>query len=98
MTWLELSAIQNYSEKAINNAFKLEGFSRRITRKKPPISEINRIKRLAWAKKHLNWITEQWRTILQTDKTQVTGDRYTRTWIIRRKREKLNPIYIIDKI
>ena len=64
MIWLEFSAIWNYSEKAISNAFKLEGFSRRIARKKPPISENNRIKRLAWAEEHLDWITKQWRTIL----------------------------------
>jgi hypothetical protein len=64
MTWLELSTIWNCSEKAISNAFKSEGFSRRIARKKPPISEANRIKRLAWAKEHLDWTIKQWGTIL----------------------------------
>ena len=98
MTWLELSAIWNCSEKAISNAFKSEGFSRRITRKKPSISETNRIKRLAWAKEHLDWTTEQWRTILWTDKTWVTGGRHTRTWVTRRKGEEFNSIYIINKI
>jgi transposase len=98
MTWLELSTIWNCSEKAISNALKSEGFSRRIARKKPPISEANRIKRLAWAKEHLDWTTEQWGTILWTDETWVTGGRHTRTWVTRRKGEELNPTCIVDKI
>ncbi len=67
MTWLELAVIWNCSEKAISSALKSEGFFRRVARKKPPISEANRIKRLIWAKEHLDWKIEQWATILWTD-------------------------------
>ncbi len=42
------------SEDAIRLALKKEGFSRRIARRKPSISEKNRLLRLAWAHEHLN--------------------------------------------
>lgn len=47
------------TEDAIRSALKKEGFFRRIARRKPPISEKNRLLRLAWAHEHLNWIKEQ---------------------------------------
>ena len=98
MTWLEIAGIWNCSEKAIANALKSEGFFRRVARKKPPISEANRIKRLTWAKEHLDWTIEQWAMILWTDETWITGGRHTRTWITRRVGEELNPTCIVDKI
>lgn len=52
------------TEDAIRLALKKEGFSGRIARRKPPISETNRLLRLAWAHEHLNWTKEQWQTIL----------------------------------
>lgn len=52
------------TEDAIRLALKKEGFSRRVARRKPPISEANRLLRLAWAHEHLNWTKEQWQTIL----------------------------------
>ncbi|CAG8579696.1 10693_t:CDS:2 [Ambispora gerdemannii] len=42
---------------------KKNGIQSHIARKKPMISEINRIKRLNWAKKHKNWIKEDWRRV-----------------------------------
>ena len=44
----------NVSENAIRKALKQEGFSRRLARRKPIFSEINRVKRLEWAREHLS--------------------------------------------
>jgi hypothetical protein len=74
--YLELSLSlfeQTIREQAIRNALYRHGFRRCVARYKPPISEANRIKRLAWAYKHLNWTREQWDQILWTDETWVTG-------------------------
>lgn len=68
----------------IRLALRKEGFARRIARRKPLISEVNRLLRLQWALEHLNWTREQWNTILWSDETWVTGRKYTRTWVIRR--------------
>jgi len=58
MPWLEIAMIWGCSEKAIGNAFKSRGFSRRIAQKRPVISEKNRVLRLQWAIEHLDWTVE----------------------------------------
>lgn len=64
--WAEIPSILGleYGEYAIRIAFKKEGFARRIARRKPPLSEENRKKRLKWAEEHKNWTDEQWDEIL----------------------------------
>ena len=44
----------NVSEDAIRRALKSQGFSRHDARRKPPISEVNRVRRLNWAIEHLD--------------------------------------------
>ena len=52
--WTAIPAILGFEcgEKAIRSAFKREGFVRRVSRKKCPLSEENVKKRLAWAEEH----------------------------------------------
>jgi hypothetical protein len=66
---IALSLNWNVSTDVIRNALKKEGFSRHIARRKSPLSEINRLRRLEWAWEHLNWIKEQWMIILWSDET-----------------------------
>ena len=47
------------SSKAIHNAFKKEGYVRRVARRKLLISEINRIIRLKWVREYVDW-EEEW--------------------------------------
>lgn len=44
--------------------FEQTGFSSHLTIKKPMISESNRKIRLNWAKEHLHWTEEDWRSVL----------------------------------
>lgn len=62
----------------IKHALQKEGFRRCIAGVKPPISEANRIKRLQWATKHVEWTRDQWILILWTNETWVTGGRHRR--------------------
>jgi hypothetical protein len=98
MTWLQLAIEFNTTPEIVKLALKKEGFSRRIARKKPPISETTRQARLAWANEHLNWTPEQWNSILWTDETWVTGKKHTRTWVTRRPGEDFHPDCVEDKI
>jgi hypothetical protein len=66
------------SDTIIRNALAKEGYHRRVARKKPPISEKNRVLRLAWTHEHLNWTHEQWNLLLWTDETWVTDERHNR--------------------
>ena len=66
------------SESVMRRAMQKEGIFRRLARGKPPISEKNRLLRLAFAHEHLNWTRLQWNVILWTDETWVTNGRHTR--------------------
>jgi transposase len=88
----------NVSGRAIRRALKKEGFSRHIARRKPPISEANRVARLQWAREHIDWTREQWETILWTDETWVLPGKHTRIWVTRAAGEEWDPTCIIEKI
>jgi transposase len=101
MPYAEVAAVLDWPgvhEYAIQHALEREGYKRRVGRVKPPISEKNRVLRLAWAQDHLTWTWKQWCMILWTDETWVTGGRYTKTYVTRKKGEELEPICVIDKI
>jgi hypothetical protein len=70
--------------RAIQAAFKKEGFVRRNARTRPPISEKNRILRLEFAKEHVNWMDEQWAGILWSDETWAKPGKHKKTKITRR--------------
>jgi hypothetical protein len=70
--------------KAIQAAFKKEGFARRNARTRPPISEKNRILRLEFAKEHVNWTDEQWAGVLWSDETWAKPGKHKKTKITRR--------------
>ena len=82
---------------AIRNALRNAGFKRYVARRKPPISEVNRVKRLAFAIEHLNWSIEDWSRILWSDETWVTGGRHTKTWVTRRPGEEWDPTCIVER-
>ena len=54
LTYGQLAAIFNASIDRIRLALHKAGYSRRVARKKPPISEQTRLFRLAWAWEHLD--------------------------------------------
>lgn len=88
--WIEIPRILGFDcgEKAIRTAFKKEGYVRRVSRKKCPLSEENRKKRLDWAKEHVDWTDEQWDEILWSDETWAQPGRHTRIWVTRKIGEK----------
>jgi len=96
--YLDIPAILGFDcgEKAIRTALKREGYARFVSRKKCPLSEENRRKRLDWAKEHVNWTDEQWDEILWSDETWTQPGRYTRIWVIYkiRKEEVYHKDYI----
>jgi hypothetical protein len=83
---------------AIRNALRREGFSRRLAMRKPPITEQNRVKRLAFAHAHAHWTVEDWKQVLWSDETWITGGRHTRTWVTRRVGEEWDSTCVVDRI
>jgi transposase len=84
----------DHSHYTIRRALRKRGFCRRVARRKPPISEVNRLARLAWAEEHVNWTREQWSKVLWTDETWQNGSRHTKMWVTRRTGEEYDPTCI----
>ncbi|KAF6815631.1 hypothetical protein CMUS01_12404 [Colletotrichum musicola] len=82
---------------AIRAALRRLGFQRRSARRKPSISETNRQKRLAWAYENNHWTVEDWRKVLWTDETWITGGHHTKLYVTRRPGEEWDPTCIIEK-
>jgi len=100
MTFLQLSCVLFagvFGMWAIKNTLYRLGFRRRVARKKPPISEENRVKRLNWALEHVNWTPEQWANILWTDETWITGGPHSKQYVTRRQGEEWDPTCIVEK-
>jgi transposase len=99
MSYEKLSEVMQFGvgKKGIRAALEREGYNRRLATRKPPISEKNRVIRLAWAQEHLNWSLEQWYQILWTDETWIIGGRHTRTWVTRKAGEEWDPTCIVER-
>jgi transposase len=87
----------NVSYYCVRNALRKAGFARRVPRRKPPITERNRIARFEWAIQHLNWTYEDWKRILWSDETWINGNRHTKTYVTRRAGEEWDPTCIVER-
>ena len=70
---------------------------RYVALRKPPVSDKNRIARLAFAFEHLNQTKEQWAAILWLDKTWVTAGSNRKTYITHIANEALDPTCILER-
>jgi len=86
------------SEHVIRRALERRGYTRRIARAKPPLTERTMAIRLQWALEHVNWEPWQWYQILWSDETWVTGGRHRRRWVTRKAGEELDPTCVVDKV
>lgn len=59
--------------------------------KKPFISDRNRMKRLAWAKEHVSWSTDDWSRVLYSDESPFVLRWKGRVMVWRRPNERYHP-------
>jgi transposase len=97
--WIQIPIILelNIGFYALRTALRNAGFARRVARRKPPVSETNRQRRLQWATEYVDWSIDQWKMILWSDEIWINGDRHTKTYITRRKGEEYDPICVIER-
>lgn len=84
------STSTNVCDKTISNYLHEQGFYGRVGVKKPLVTEVNRKKRLAWAKERKEW-TDEWENIIWSDESKFElfkGD--GRRWVWRQPHEKYN--------
>ncbi|KAH9085146.1 hypothetical protein LEN26_020630 [Aphanomyces euteiches] len=81
------------SEETVRRRLRDFGLNGRAARKKPFISKANRLKRLAFAKKHLLWSPEDWKRVLFSDESpfNLTGSN-GRIYVWRRPGEEFKDI------
>jgi len=87
----------NVGEYAIRFALRKRGFKRYIALAKPPLSEANQRKRLAWAEEHVNWSKDQWCQILWSDETWVNSTQHRKVWVTRQRGEELDNTCLVIK-
>jgi hypothetical protein len=85
--WRTTCSVRTVRRRLVNG-----GLRARISRKKPLLNLIQRQKRVAWAKAHVNWTREQWNRVLWSDESKISifgsdGLRYVR----RRAGEEMIP-------
>ena len=71
----KINASQSSSNRHISTStvqwrLRESGIHGRIAAKKPLREDTNRKKRLAWAKKHAQWILDRWKAVLWADESK----------------------------
>ena len=64
------SSNRHISPSAVQRRLRESGLHGWIAAKKPLLKNTNRKKRLAWAKKHEQWILDRWKSVLWSDKSK----------------------------
>jgi hypothetical protein len=81
----------------IRNTLRRLGFARHVAVRKPVITEKTRRARLTFASEYINWTVEDWKNILWSDETWVTGGTHRRVYVTRRAHETLTPECVIER-
>jgi hypothetical protein len=59
LIYFELAVHFEWDVIAVQDCLERAGYRRHVARVKPPISEKNRLDRIAWAEEHISWTKEQ---------------------------------------
>src|SRR5690349_19495866 len=60
----------NVCRRTVSNALKTMGYSCRIKKKKPKLTEKHKKARLEWAKAHESWTSDEWRKVIWSDESK----------------------------
>jgi hypothetical protein len=70
------------SKRTVQRSLYQEGYNRRVVKKKVRIREVNRKKRVKWARGKLHWRIEgQWDRVIFSDESQVIVGSNNRIYI-----------------
>lgn len=82
------STSTNVCEKTVSNYLHEQGFYGRVGIRKPLVTEVNRKKRLAWAKERKEWVDE-WNNVIWSDESKFELFRGNgKRWVWRQPHEK----------
>ena len=76
------------SKRTVQRALYQEGYNRRVVKKKVRVREVNRKKRVKWARENLHWtVRGQWDKVIFSDESQVMVGNNNRIYIWRKRDE-----------
>lgn len=92
-------SVGKLSASTVRDRLTKAGLNGRVSCRKPLLREINRQKRLEWARAHLNWTPAQWERVLFTDesKYEIFGNR-RRRYVRRRPGERVLPACVTPTV
>jgi transposase len=83
----------------VRRRLRKAGLCGRVARKKPFLRQVNKVKRLAWAKKHSDWTVEDWKKVVWSDESPFTIFRTTgKTYVRRREGEAYKASCIVPTV
>ena len=87
------------SLKTVNGRLKEKGMIGRIAVRNPLLRPVNKQKRLKFAKEHVDWTIDQWKSVLWIDesKFELFGS-HRRQYVGRKVNERLKPDYIVPTV
>lgn len=87
------------SARTVQNRLLDVGLYGRIARRKPLISEKNRVARLTWAREHVNWSDGQWENVLWSDESKFNLFGSDGQILVRRRAgEEMNPACVVPTV
>lgn len=90
MPYVELCEILDIdaSPRTVRRRLNERGYHRRVARKAPFLTEVQRQQRKAWAIAHIRWAIAQWCTVIWQDESQCQNGGIPRQYVTRRAGEE----------
>jgi len=86
-------------QRTLRGAFQIEGYSRRVARKKPFLDERKKGLRLAFAMASREWTREDWRRVIWTNESYVwLSGHSSQVWVTRRPGEEYDDDCLLLKL
>ena len=87
----------DFNIRTLRKAAAKEGYSRRIARQKPLLTEDQRNARLRWAHEHINWSDRQWTRVLWTDEASIRCGYFGQVYVTRTAAEAFHKDCLIPR-
>lgn len=90
LSYLEIAKLEGLDActRTLWKAFDQEGYHRRKSTEKPPLTENHKERRRTFAKLHEKWDFEQWRRVDWTDECTIRLGGFGDVWVTRKPEEK----------
>lgn len=87
----------HYDIRTLRKALQKEGYSRRIARAKPLLTEKKKEHRLQWVREHLDWSDRQWSRVIWINEASIRCGHFGQVYVTRAVGEKFESDCLIAR-